>query len=128
MKAYRRVRLTNIEAGGASKDAARFYAAVRLCALVKTDGRVPPVDYPRTLSTFRTRVRIMNTAPIHLVALASLASKVLALPLDIKVSATPPMAPLRPAGLEQHRQDDYQAAQQLQDRDKQGHGNIPPRI
>ena len=39
----------------------------------------------------------MNTAPIHLVAFASLASKLLALPFAIKVSATPPMVPERPA-------------------------------
>ena len=45
----------------------------------------------------RISVRIRNTAPTHLVARASLASQVLALLRERKESATPPMAPDRPA-------------------------------
>ncbi|CAN3972956.1 UPF0122 protein SAMEA3545305_02059, partial [Dysosmobacter welbionis] len=45
----------------------------------------------------RTSVRIRKMAPTHLVARASLASRVLALLRDRKESATPPMAPERPA-------------------------------
>ena len=74
-------------------------------------------------------VSTRKTAPTHLVARASLASQVLALLRDRKESATPPMAPERPAllpdwnreagtlaGLEQDHHDDGQTAEQLQDR------------
>ena len=46
---------------------------------------------------FSSSVRMMNTAPIHLVALAILASAVFASCLLIKESATPAMEPDRPA-------------------------------
>ena len=53
----------------------------------------------KNYSMLRTSVRTMNAAPTHLVARASLASMLLALFFAIKESATPPMAPLRPADL-----------------------------
>lgn len=59
-------------------------------------------------------------APTHLVARASLASRVLALLRDRKESATPPMAPGEAgalAGLEEHDDNDCQTAEKLQDRD-----------
>ena len=54
-------------------------------------------SHAQPLRISRIRVRIRNSAPTHLVARASLASQVLALLRVRKESATPPMAPDRPA-------------------------------
>ena len=52
---------------------------------------------PLCIRTVSTSVRMTKTRPNHFVALASLASSVLALPLERNVSAPPAMAPDRPA-------------------------------
>ena len=52
---------------------------------------------PLCIRTVSTSVRTTKTRPNHFVALASLASSVLALPLERNVSAPPAMAPDRPA-------------------------------
>ena len=57
------------------------------------------LSYQSYIMTVKTSVRTTNTRLNHFVILASLASSVLALPLDIKVSAPPAIAPARPERL-----------------------------
>ena len=61
---------------------------------LKTVGGSFQSDQP---TRFKTRVRTTKASANHFVALASLASRVLAFPLDKNVSAPPEMAPESPA-------------------------------
>ena len=59
--------------------------------------KCPCCGAPVNIPIGAVRVRITKTSANHLVIFASFASRVLALPLERKVSAPPEMAPERPA-------------------------------